>query len=67
MRQIGVEDFGGLRGTAGKRFFASFNNIVCQTEVETCVKDNKTSVILFQPLEGVHFYCIDYLPISHDC
>ena len=45
-------------------FFASFNNFGCQTEVETGVKSNKRSVILFQQLERVHFYCIDSLPVS---
>ena len=62
--QIGVEDCRRLR--VKFFFFASFNNFGCQTEVETGVKGNKRSVILFQQLEGVHFYCIDSLPVSRN-
>jgi len=40
-------DSGGLRGLPGKAFFAPFNNFVCQTELGTCVKDNKRSVLFY--------------------
>ena len=68
MRQISVEDSGGLPVDCRvKFFFAPFNNFVCQTEVRACVKDNKRSVILFRHLEGVtHSYCTVSFPIFHD-
>lgn len=50
VRQVGLGDCGGLRGTAGDcqvKFFVPFNNFVCQAEVGTCLKDNKRSDILF--------------------
>jgi len=59
VRQIRVGDYGARRGTAGDRrvkFLESFNNPVRQTEVRTCVKDNKKSVILFQPLVAMDTY-----------
>jgi len=34
-------------GDCRVKFFASFNNFLCQTEVGTCVKDNKRSVLFY--------------------
>ena len=43
-------DGGGRRGAVGDcrvNFLPPFNNFVCQTEVGTCVKDNKRSVLFY--------------------
>jgi len=41
VRQIGVEEYG---GNCRVNLFGLFDNFVCHTEVETCSKENKSSV-----------------------